>query len=245
MARLQARRAAAAVRQGIDRFVDELARTMPPDVDMPLTKGVAKRLRESIGDDALDLANLLPPRFALGPGFDAAPDAVAALKAKLDEISKTLEGLLILLRTGVPPVLRLLKPPAKHEAAIAFARELDEFAERVTGPQDAKAKAEDVEKRAVTARGTESSEVAAAARDVTVSDLDLEIKGLSLVGWTIWGLVALVISTAWIFTDPDFGTMVDLVSSFAWGFGLTTFGAAIQNLTPTSVVTQMSVKVPK
>jgi hypothetical protein len=96
------------------------------------------------------------------------------------------------------------------------------------------------------ARGTESSEGAVAAtRDVTVADLDLEIKGLSLVAWSIWGLIALVIGTAWIFTDPDFGTTIDLVTSFAWGFGMTTFGAGIQNLTPSSVATQMNVKVPK
>jgi hypothetical protein len=246
MARLQARRAAAALRQGIAQFVAELARTMPADMEMPTTKGVAARLAQSIGDDALDLANLLPARFSIGPGFDAAPDTAAGLKAKLDEVSKTLEGLLVLLRSGAPPVLRLLKVSAKRDAALAFARELDELAERVTGPQDAKTKADELAKRVAAARGTESSEGAVAAtRDVTVADLDLEIKGLSLVAWSIWGLIALVIGTAWIFTDPDFGTTIDLVTSFAWGFGMTTFGAGIQNLTPSSVATQMNVKVPK
>ena len=82
-------------------------------------------------------------------------------------------------------------------------------------------------------------------RDISVADLDFRIQSLSSVAWGLWALIALVVAAAWIVTDPDYGTPIDLVSSFLWGFGMTTFGAGIQNLTPGSVATQMSVKVPK
>ncbi|MBV5275727.1 MAG: hypothetical protein JZU52_19515 [Lamprocystis purpurea] len=61
--------------------------------------------------------------------------------------------------------------------------------------------------------------------------------------WHLRGVlpVALATGTAWMFNDPDFGTTLDLASSF----GMTTFGGGFQNLTPTSVATQMNVKVPK
>ena len=41
------------------------------------------------------------------------------------------------------------------------------------------------------------------------------------------------------------GTPVDLLGMFLWGFGLTTFGAGIQQLTPRQVATQIGVVVPK
>lgn len=246
MARLQARRAAAALRHGIGQFRAELGRTVPADVAMGRMKAVAEQLEESIRDDALDQANLLPSRFSLGPGFEASPDMTAALKTKLDEVSNVLEGLLVLLRTGVPPILRLLQKPGERDVALAFARELDELADHVSGPQDAKTKSDELRARVIAAQAAERMFRAnPAVHGVTVSHLDLEIKDLALVAWSIWGAIALVIGSAWIFTDPDFGTTVDLVSSFLWGFGLTTFGAGIQNLTPSSVATQMNVKLPK
>ena len=244
MERLLALRAAAALRQGIAQLVAEIDRTVSSDVQMPTMKSRAGRLSESISDDALDRANLLPPPFALGPGSNAAPDTALALKAKLDEVSKVYEGLLVLLRNGMPPVLRLMQVLAKRDEALGFAGELDTFAESVTGPQDAKMKADDVRSQAIEAHGAEAGAVRN-NRDVTMSELDLQIQGLAAVAWGIWGLIALVTGAAWIFTDPDYGTTVDLVSSFAWGFGMITFGAGIQNLTPSSVATQMNVKIPK
>lgn len=241
MARLQARRAAAAIRQGISQFESELARTVPRDVPTDTMKAVASRLAQSISDEELKRTGLLPPGFALGPGLDAPADPAPALKTKLDEGSKVLEGLLMLLRSGFPRLLRLL-PTANRDAAIILIRELDEFADRVTGPQDARTKIDDVHRRMPATRETGALP---AVREVSLADLDFRIESLSLVAWAIWALIALVIGAAWIVTDPDFGTPVDLVSSFLWGFGMTAFGAGIQNLTPGSVSTQMNVKVPK
>ncbi|UHD16361.1 hypothetical protein [Thiocapsa bogorovii] len=246
MARLQAQRAATAMRQGIAQFQNELGRTMPSDIEMPRMRSVADNLDESIGNAELRRLNLLPPVVAIGPGFGAIPDTAAALKAKLDEVSKVLEGLLVLLRKGAPPILKLLKTAGQEVAARGFAGDLDELAGVVTNAQDATTKVEALRTRVITARsGAESGGAEPpASRDVTVRDLDFQIGGLSLLAWAIWGLIALVIGAAWIFNDPGFGTALDLVGSFAWGFGMTTFGGGIQNLTPTSVTTQMNVKVP-
>jgi hypothetical protein len=246
MARMQAQRAAAALSQGIEQFDDELNRTMPSDIGMPGMKGEAQRLKVSISDTELKRANLLPPLIAIGPGFEAIPDTTAALKTRLDGVSNALEGLLVLLRNGAPPILKLLKIPAKQDAARGFASELDTLASAVTNRQDAKTKVDALTARVLAARGAElAAAEPSSIRAVTVSDLDFRIGGLSLLAWSIWGLIALVIGTAWIFNDADFGTTLDLASSFAWGFGMTTFGGGIQTLQPTSVATAMNVKIPK
>lgn len=248
MARLQARRAAAAVRQGFRQLAAELEVAIPEEVvEMDRMRAVMTGLYESITDDRLDALNLLPPRFLRLPGSDAPPDMEATLKAKLDGVSQVLEGLLVLVRVGAPPIAKLLDAPATRDVGLELARELDAFAEQVTGPQNARTKAEEIRTRAATTKGAESAAISrgAAEREVTVKELDLEIKGLSYTAWFVWALVAFVIGGAWVFTKVDYGTTMDLVSSFAWGFGLTTFGAGIQNLTPNSVATQMNVKVPR
>jgi hypothetical protein len=241
MARLQALRAAAALRQGCARLEAELARMLPPDLPMPTTRATVAALIDSLTEASLDEANLLPSRLALAPGFEAAPDTAPALKARLETASKKLEGLLVLSRNGLPAILALL--PARREVALKLAQELDAFAEHVTSAEDAKPKAEDVKARAQAARATESLGSAAPA-GVSVQELDYEIRGLSLLVWGIWALIALAIGAAWIFSDADYGTVADLAASFAWGFGMTTFGAGLQNLTPASVSTQLKVKLP-
>lgn len=241
MARLQARRAAAAVRQGISQFESELALEVPADVQTPTVKAVAARLARSISDEELDRIGLLPSGSGVGPGFEAPADPAAALKTKLDEVSKTLEGLLVLLRSGFPRLLRLL-PTADRQAGLDLIKELDEFADRVTSPQDARTKIDDVHRRIPVRRETAALPM---VREVSLADLDFHIQTLSSVSWVIWGVIAFVIGAAWIVTDVDYGTPLDLISSFLWGFGMTTFGAGIQNLTPASVATQMNVKLPK
>lgn len=248
MARLQARRAAAAVRQGFRQLAAELEAAIPENVvEMNRMGDVMKGLYKSITDDTLDDLNLLPPRFLRLPGSDAPPDIEATLKAKLDGVSQILEGLLVLVRVGAPPIAKLLTALATRDAGVKLALELDAFAEEVTGPQNARTKAEELRTRAAERRGAENAAISRGAteREVTVKELDLEIKGLSYTAWFVWALVSLVIGGAWVFTKVDYGTTMDLVSSFAWGFGLTTFGAGIQTLTPNSIATQMNVKVPR
>ena len=241
MARLQARRAAAAVREGISQFESELALSVPKDVQTPTMKAVAARLTRLISDEELDRLGKLPAGSGVGPGFEAPADPATALKTTLDEVSKILEGLLVLLRSGFPRLLRLL-PTARRQAALNLIKELDEFADRVTSAQDARTKIDDVHKRIPTAI---ESAVREEIREVSLADLDFRIQTLSNVAWVIWGLIAFAIGTTWIVTDVDYGTPLDLISSFLWGFGMTTFGAGIQNLTPASVATQMNVKLPK
>lgn len=242
MARLQARRAAAAVRQALAHFDAELAEA---GASLPQMAFVSKELAASIADKALDRAGLLPRGFALAPAFEMPTDGAAALTAKLDDVSKRLEGLLILLRTGLPPVKRRLDAKATKDGAEKLLEELDECARQVTDPQSARAKADDIAARAKALQATEhGSQKPSPVREVNVDDLDFQIRGLSDLMWVVWALVALVIAGGWIAADAAFGTTLDLVASFAWGFGMTTFGAGIQNLTPGTVASQLKVKLP-
>lgn len=256
MARLQARRAAAALRHGVTRLKDETKRWELLGFNMEGMEDATKELGDSISDKQLNNEGLLPPLLA-SPSSDPTDQTTIALalNAKLDEVSKKIEGLLVLLRHGMPQVHKLAK--LDMDEATSFANELNGRAQKVTGPQDARAMADELERaineaidKAITnakASGREIAQIesASAPREVTVSELDLEIRIVAGVAWFIWGLISLATGAAWIFTDPDFGTTVDLVSSFAWGFGMTTFGAGIQSLTPNSVAAQMNVKVPK
>lgn len=243
LARLQAERAAASLRDAIARFVAEVDRVLPA-APTGTMKGEAANLSASLDTSILERDRALPPSFAL-PGADPTTEMLPKLKERLDAVSKKLEGLFVLLRTGAPKLLAL----ARHDpqAALALLQELDEAAARITSVAEAQAAVKAIHDKIPTA-GRESAARDAAPTTETALELrqlDFQIGALSVAAWSLWFVVALIIGASWIASDADYGTTTDLVSSFLWGFGATTFGAGFQSLTHAAVSTQMNLKLPK
>jgi hypothetical protein len=244
MARLQAKRAAASVRDAIARFVGEVERFLPQGAPTETMKGVAADMSASLAPEILKRDGLLPSAFAL-PGADPTTEMLPKLKERIEAVSKKLEGLFVLLRTGAPKLLALAK--TDPETAHRLLQDLDEAAAPIANVAEAQAKVKAIHDK-IPATGRESAARDAAPATETAMELqqiDLQIGALSVAAWSLWFVLALIIGASWIASDADYGTAMDLVSSFLWGFGATTFGAGIQSLTPASVSTQMNLKLPK
>lgn len=236
LARLQIRRAAAGLRRSLSDFVDEVGRTIPANLSTAVMNQTATTLSRSISDRTLEDDILLPPAFLL-PG--AEPTVDPKLKERLDAVSKKTEALFVLLRAGAPRLVALLA--RDRDAAVRLLDELDRAAAAVKSAQEAQ------DKVAVIHGQIPAGKEAAvrAGRGVSVEELDFQIHALSFASWSVWLLIALAAAVAWIASDADYGTTMDLVSSFLWGFGVTTFGAGVQNLTPAAVATHLNVKLAK
>lgn len=243
LTRLQAKRAAASLRDAIARFVAEVDRILPA-VPTGTMKGEAANLSASLDTSILEREGVLPPSFAL-PGTDPTTEMLPKLKERLDAVSKKLEGLFVLLRTGTPRLLALAR--RDPQAALALLQELDEAAARIMTVAEAQAIVKVVHDKIPQAGRELAAREAVPTTETAleIQQIDLHIGALSFAAWSLWFVVALIIGASWIASDADYGTTVDLVSSFLWGLGATTFGAGIQSLTPASVSTQMNLKLPK
>ena len=64
--------------------------------------------------------------------------------------------------------------------------------------------------------------------------------------WVIWMIVTVVTGiVATILRVPGFGTPMDLVTCFLWGFGVNAIGTQLQQLTPASVGNVVGIALPK
>ncbi len=238
MSRLQAKRAAAAVTDAIFRFEHELAVACATDIPCSGMKKRAADLVDSLSEATLDKDGLLPPPFALLPGSTLDRGVSAALKVRIDETSNALAGLLVFLRAGVAYLLERADRPS----AIRLIKDLDDQSDLVTTAPDARARVDTVRKKLA---GERESARPIEERSVTLQNIDYGLQTLSATAWLLWAAVALVLAATWIASDVDYGTSLDLATTFLWGFGMTTFGGSLQQLTPSSVATQISVKVPE
>jgi hypothetical protein len=72
----------------------------------------------------------------------------------------------------------------------------------------------------------------------TTQHLSWEIGQLYAKGWLIWGTLTLISGmSVLILTNPGFGTALDFVFCFFWGFGLPTGIDKLQQLSPTGIAT--------
>jgi hypothetical protein len=59
-------------------------------------------------------------------------------------------------------------------------------------------------------------------------------------GWWIWGVLTFIGGVAvLILNNPGFGTVLDLIFSFFWGFGLPTTIEKLQQLGPSGIATDI------
>lgn len=235
VARLQFLRPIVALRQQATRFRAEIETVRGSSVVCPRLTANARAVEEALDESTLEGLGLVP---LFEPGLESAADSAAALKAYLEKQSTKLAGLMILLRSGVARLLPL--PQTNPEETLARIEKIDKEADSVTNEQTAR----DAVARDLASAARESGR-AFAEKATTVGEVDFAIRHAANVTALIWGVLSLVIGAAWIAAKADYGTPIDLVSSFLWGFGLTAFGAGIQNMTPASVGTQLSVKLPK
>jgi hypothetical protein len=81
---------------------------------------------------------------------------------------------------------------------------------------------------------------------VTAYSIRMEIQTITLLFWAVWGALSVVIGfSVLVMPAPGFGTTADYIRCALWGFGLPVAGQGLQQLTMTSLNTQLAVTLPK
>jgi hypothetical protein len=256
MLRLQALRPVAILRELLDHFADDASARGGDDV-----RGIvdeARRQADRLQEGALDAEGLLPTLLTLAGG---GVREASQLQRRLDEIGARFAGLTVLRdailqlaskhqKTGRLPVvteaidnLNAFASSAATEAAAQT---------QVTSVQATLKAAADAAKEAVRsgleAAGLESLlglESTLGSKTLSVSQLDFALRATTDLTSLIWAAISLAIGATYIYADVDFGTAVDLLGMLLWGLGVTTFGAGMQQLTPSSVASHVGLTVPK
>jgi len=86
------------------------------------------------------------------------------------------------------------------------------------------------------------------ARPITSTPMSLnfEIQTVTLLFWLVWGGLSVIIGfTLLVKSSPGFGVYADFVRCALWGFGLPVAGQGLQQLTVSSVNTQLGINLPK
>jgi hypothetical protein len=197
---------------------------------------------EQSSEESLDAAGLLPLVNEFYRSFDA-----EAFRALLAEFERSLRALTIVVQ-GVDELGRLWADDttgavrAKIPTAAAYldhrVRDADEAEQRV---REALAAALPDTTHALAYNTTQR-----AARPTSSAELTARIESTNRLAWIVYLLVVSMAGiTLLIVKTPGFGTSLDFVYCFFWGFGLPTALDKLQQLTPSGVGTALSMTVPK
>jgi hypothetical protein len=231
---LQALRPVALLRQLVNGFIEQTSTAAGEDADGIVSE--ARRQSDRLDPALLAAAGLLPFRLRTA---DAAPSSTSQLQALLQEVSGRLAGLVVL-RDEVMRLRRHHPPGSRPKEVSSAIAQLNAFAPRAVSAELALVEVERTQSLAV-AEGAGTGRPTA----LTPERVEFMLQQTANLGALIWAAVSLAIGIAYVYSDVDFGTPIDLLGMFLWGFGLTTLGAGIQQLTPKSVSAQIGFGVPK
>jgi hypothetical protein len=79
----------------------------------------------------------------------------------------------------------------------------------------------------------------------TVREIRLQVQRAGIWVWTLWLLLTSVIGVM-VLVAPryDFGTGIDYFKCFLWGFGIPAAGQQLSQVTPSTLTTNLSLKIP-
>jgi hypothetical protein len=206
----------------------------------PNTAAAIQYLDQQLSDTGLDALHLLPPRT---PNPFAQSPNPADLKTYLEDLLTP-----ILLDTVlVHGIVRasLLNTVANHAQALIAVGGIDAIAARTpaTAPEQASSEVNIFLQPLVPAVAMALGGGPIPVQKQTTEAIQLQIERISGVVWFAWG--ALTVATglaALVLSNPGFGTPIDLLYCFFWGFALPAVG---QQLTPGSAATVLGINIPK
>lgn len=208
-----------------------------------LSESIGRKTRALYEQD-LDAQGLLPSSWAFYRGYDE-----ASLKAELGKKETEIKALTTLVRDGLEVIgqrwAQVSAAQRPQAAAAAAALDID-----INGRDESAARSlvdAALAKLPKQSEGIvlETALLAEPARR-TSALITAQIQSADLAAWWIYvalvfvGGVALLVLRA-----PGFGTWLDYVFCFFWGFGLPTALDRLQQLTPSGVSTAMSLTLPR
>lgn len=204
-------------------------------------------LLAELSTEELDRRRLIPPKFP--PPFVPPPDNSAAYKQYLESRNPQIQLLATLIKDGIAKAAAKdtgTLPPASQKKVEDAVRAIDAIADASPLPTSSQAipLIQDILRQLETDLGSPEGEPEApptAAQEFNI--VSLEIETISKAVWTIYALLtALAGLAALILNNPGFGTPLDFVFAFFWGFALPT---TVQALTPGSVATALNISIAR
>jgi hypothetical protein len=203
------------------------------------------RLLLELSTDELDRQQLIPPKFP--PPFVPPKDNSAAYKKYLEDRNPQLQLVATLIKEGIA------KAAAKDTGSIS--PELREKIKKAVTDIDAIANISPLPTPSVALNliqpilrtleppGPEGDVEAPLSAAQEFKVVSLEIETISKAVWTLYALLTALAGLAvLILNNPGFGTPIDFVLAFFWGFALPT---TVQALTPGSVATALNISIAR
>jgi len=198
-------------------------------------------LQSELDEKNLDLKGYLPSATIL-PWKPTAIDTTALYKAFLEEMSAKYSTMEALVTEGVEEVLKRLgtRPP---EAITEALKSLSAIANHKPLPQREAVRQEIPSiLRKLDGEAAKVEEAVVPEKPLTYKQVQFQIEKLSQTVWLAWGLLTALTGLATlILTNPGFGTPLDFIFALLWGVGIP---SVLNQLTPSSVTTQLGVSIP-
>jgi hypothetical protein len=242
IARLSALKLTTAARAG---FADLLRRVESFEGDTGikldrLTGDIDDRGNE-LSEAQLDAHSLLPSTSEFYKAFDD-----SGLRAQLAQSETALKATMVVVRDGI----EVLQERWSADTAGGERQDIAKAAMHLNVHIKDEATAENLVKEALDMLPAARGETFDAEESRTPSnqsaELNAQIESTNMIAWYVYlvlvsvGGISLLVVKA-----PGFGTSLDFVYCFFWGFGLPTALDKLQQLTPSGVVSALSVSVPK
>jgi hypothetical protein len=252
MTRLQALKLVAALRKSLQDLKRELQNTLKiPGINLAETEQRLDDIDRTLTEDALDNASRLPPKT---PNFlPTSTNAETNLQAYLTSLSAPLAGLTVIIWEGMRKLRERWNDalPQQDKDAIRKALEkLDQAGAVVKTQEEAQKAVQDAMKVYETERSKqETARVPAEPLPVpppSLEHLNWELDTINMMGWFVWGGLTLVAGVALLLImNLGFGTPMDFIFCFFWGFGLPITGDKLQQLNPGSIASSIGISLPK
>lgn len=198
----------------------------------------------------LDQQQLLPPSV---PAWVQSTTQATAYQTFLQTKSQIADNLSVI-AAGIEAAANLAAtiPPARLPDLQALGQKIDQSSTNLPQPS-ATLQAQiktlfDAWNAAPQAQGLGAAQLLAmpGPSPVTAYSIRMEIQTITLLFWAVWGALSVVIGfSVLVMPAPGFGTTADYIRCALWGFGLPVAGQGLQQLTMTSLNTQLAVTLPK
>jgi hypothetical protein len=198
----------------------------------------------------LDQQQLLPPSV---PAWVQSTTQATAYQTFLQTKSQIADNLSVI-AAGIEAAANLAAtiPPARLPDLQALGQKIDQLSTNLPQPS-ATLQAQiktlfDSWNAAPQAQGLGATQLLAmpGPSPVTAYSIRMEIQTITLLFWAVWGALSVVIGfSVLVMPAPGFGTTADYIRCALWGFGLPVAGQGLQQLTMTSLNTQLAVTLPK
>ena len=217
---------------------------------------VSKKLADQIKDletSNLDNLQVLPPTV---PGWTQSTTQVSAYQTFMQLRVQIADNLDVLV-SGIETAAGRITPslPADRLAALkTIVQTIDQLAGTLPQTSDTLRTKIQALFYEWNAQGVRAQGVGGFAESLALADspvrsvysIRMEIQSITMMFWLVWGTLSVLAgSAALVIFSPGFGTAADYIRCLLWGFGLPVAGNGLQQLTMSSLNTQLGVTLPK